>query len=183
MVPPTPAAPLLPPVPRTALRHRGRCGGSGGVTTAQEPCNINTVAVLRFGRVEAEALGCRRWPLPSASAEDAFDADKDAFLTSTNAVLTHSRSLYGWAHTGEERDGGLHNSAGALLVGRRSDAADTVARGTCRAPLASHTDIFDRHITLVPWSMVGGLAVDLALSANEHGSVALCVLPERASDP
>jgi hypothetical protein len=45
------------------LRHRGRCGGSGGVTTAQEPRNINTVAVLRFGRVasgeQAVALGCR----------------------------------------------------------------------------------------------------------------------------
>ena len=29
---------------------------------------------------------------PSASVEDAFDADKDAFLTPINAVLTHSRS-------------------------------------------------------------------------------------------
>jgi hypothetical protein len=43
--------------------HAGCCGGSGGVTTAQEPCNIKPVAVLRFGRVasgaQAEALGCR----------------------------------------------------------------------------------------------------------------------------
>jgi Sulfate permease family len=83
---------------------------------------------------------------------------------------------------GTEGDGGLHNSAGALLVGRRSDAADTVARGTCRAPLASHTDIFDRHITLVPWSMVGGLAVDLALGADEHGSVALSRLTGTGSE-
>jgi hypothetical protein len=117
--------------------------------------------------------------LPRASAEDAFDADKDAFLKPTNAVLTHSdRSTDGHA-LGTERDGGLHNSVGALLVGRRSDAADPVARGTCRAPLACHTDIFDRHITLVPWSVVGGLVVDLALSANEHGSVALLRLTRK----
>jgi hypothetical protein len=38
-------------------------------------------------------------------------------------------------------NGGLHNSLGALLVGRRSDAANTVARGTRHLSLASHTDI------------------------------------------
>jgi hypothetical protein len=65
--------------------------------------------------------------------------------------------------TDDGGSGGLHNSLGALLVGRRSDAANTVARGTRHPSLASHTDISDRHITVFSWSMVGGLEVGLAL--------------------
>jgi hypothetical protein len=65
--------------------------------------------------------------------------------------------------TDDGGEGGLYNSPGALLVGRRSDAAYKVARGTCHPSLASHTDIADRHISLVSWSMVGGLEVGLAL--------------------
>jgi hypothetical protein len=57
------------------------------------------VAVRQGGKPRPWVVGGGRFP--SASAEDAFDADKDAFLTATNAVLTHSRSLYGWARTGD----------------------------------------------------------------------------------
>jgi hypothetical protein len=60
-------------------------------------------------------------------------------------------------------EAGLHNSLRALLVGLQSDAADTVARGTRQPSLASHTDISDRHITLVSRAMVGRLEVDLVL--------------------
>jgi hypothetical protein len=68
--------------------------------------------------------------------------------------------------TDDGGNGGLHNSLGALLVGRRSDAADTVARGTRHPSLASHTDVSDRHLTVVSWSMVGGLEIGLALRAS-----------------
>jgi hypothetical protein len=74
--------------------------------------------------------------------------------------------------TDDGGSGGLHNSLGALLVGRRSDAADTVARGTRHPSLAFHTDISDRHITVVSWSMVGGLEIGLALKLRRLRSVA-----------
>jgi len=84
---------------------------------------------------------------------------------------------------GDGGNGGLHNSLGALLVGRRSDAADTVARGTRHPSLASHTDISDRHITVVSWSMVGGLEVGLALMLRRLRSVAgLVASRKRISD-
>jgi hypothetical protein len=80
-------------------------------------------------------------------------------------------------------NGGLHNSLGALLVARRSDAANTVARGTRHPSLASHTDISDRHITVVSWSMVGGLEVGLALRLRRLLSVAgLVASRKRISD-
>ena len=60
--PPTPRRRSFPGSAGCVASPR-RCGGSGGVTTAQEPCNIKTIAVLRFGWVasgaQAEALGCR----------------------------------------------------------------------------------------------------------------------------
>jgi hypothetical protein len=77
-------------------------------------------------------------------------------------------------------NGGLHNSLGALLVGRRSDAANTVARGTRHPSLASHTDISDCHITVVSWSMVGGLEVGLALRLRRLLSVAGLVASRKA---
>jgi hypothetical protein len=85
--------------------------------------------------------------------------------------------------TDDGGEGGLHNSFGALLVGRRSDAGDTVARGTCHPSLASHTDISDRHITVVSRSMVGGLEVDLVLRLRRLRSVAgLVASRKRISD-
>ena len=52
------------------------------------------------------------------------------------------------------------------------NAANTVARGTRYPSLASHTDIPDRHITVVSWSMVGGLEIGLALKLRRLRSVA-----------
>jgi len=74
--------------------------------------------------------------------------------------------------TDDGGNGRLHHSFGALLVGRRSDAADTVARGACHASLASHTDLSDRHITFVSRSMVGGLEIDLVLRLRRLRSAA-----------
>jgi hypothetical protein len=115
------------------------------------------VAVLRF-RVEA----LKRNPVRSEPrCGPLFDTAK-----------TERDRVKAIGTTDDGGEGGLHNSFGALLAGRRSDAADTVARGTCQPSLASHTDISDRHIPHVSRSMVGGLEVDLVLRLRRLRSVA-----------
>jgi hypothetical protein len=137
-------------------------------SAAQNPRKIKTVAVLRVHREDLKRNLVRSEP----RCGPLFDTAK-----------TEGERVKTMGTTNDGGEGGLRNSIGALLVGRRADAADPVARGTCQPSLASHTDISDRHITLVSRSMVGGLEVDLALRFRRLRSVSgLVASRKRISD-
>jgi len=105
----------------TGLRC-GCCGGSCCGRAAQEPCKINVVALLRFrGKAEAKPRSIRTALRPLF---DTANGERDR--------------LRQWDDRG---NGGLHNSLGPLLVRRRSDAVDTVARGTYHPSLACASSV------------------------------------------